>query len=213
LEDVARNKVTYYRMKAVADGTESEFSPVVRAQPRVADDLVASVVSAKEVRLAWKAVPDAVGYHVERAPVEVFTEDQIVRLKKDTDPLAEPSVGGIKAIGKFERITKEPVKETAFTDTGIDLTKPTPVEGEAIFTHRFAKEQIDAAGKPYRFGVYAYRVRAVNALGVVGGPSAWVPTVPSAVQHVFAKEDGAKCHLKWAANPEAGIKGYRVYRM
>src|SRR2546430_13104324 len=24
---------------------------------------------------------------------------------------------------------------------------------------------------------------------------------------------GAKCHLKWQKNPEAGIKGYRVYRM
>jgi hypothetical protein len=205
-------KVPYYRVKAVAaDGKESELSPVVRAQPRVTDDLVASVVSAKEVRLSWKPVPDAAGYHVERAPVEVFTEDQLVRLKKDTDPLAEPSAGGIKSIGKFERLTKEPVKAAAFTDAAIDLTKLTNVEGEPLFAHRFAKEQIDPNGKPYRFGMYAYRVVAVNALGVEGGPSAWVPTIPSAVQHVFAKEDGTKCHLKWAATPDA--VGYRVYRM
>src|SRR5438093_6802042 len=166
-------------------------------------------MNAKEVKLYWKPVPDAVGYHVERAPVEVFTEDQLVRLKKDTEPLAEPSVGAIKSIGKFERITKEPLKAPdfdlpRFTDTGIDLTKLTKVEGEPTFAHRFAKEQIDG-GKPYRFGVYAYRVRAVNALGVEGGPSAWVLTIPSGVQNVFAKEDGTKCHLKWTANPEDGI--------
>jgi len=209
----ASKQPVYYRVAAVKGDTEGEWSPVARAQPRVADDLVASVVSAKEVRLAWKPVASAVGYHVERAPVEVFTEDQIVRLKKDTDPLAEPSVGAIKAIGRFERLTREPVKAAAFTDTGIDLAKLTKVEGEPTYTHRFAKEQIDDTGKPYRFGMYAYRVVAVNGLGVEGGPSAWVPTIPSGVQHVFAKEDGTECHLKWATNPEAGIEGYRVYRM
>jgi hypothetical protein len=203
----------YYRVAAVKGETEGEWSPVARAQPRVADDLVVSVISAKEVRLAWKPVAAAVGYHVERAPVEVFTEDQIVRLKKDTDPLAEPSVGAIRAIGKFERVTKEAVKAAGFTDTGIDLAKLTKVEGEPTFAHRFAKEQIDDKGKSYRFGVYAYRVVAVNGIGVEGGLSAWVPTIPSGVQHVFAKEDGTDCHLKWAANPESGIKGYRVYRM
>jgi hypothetical protein len=201
-----------------ADGTSSAYSPVVRSQPRVPDDLEVSVLNATKVQLDWRSVLGAVSYHVERAPVEVFTEDQLVRLKKDTDPLAEPSAGAVKAIGKFERITKEPVKEPAFvwpnfTDTTLDLTKPTKVEGEPTFTHRFAKEQIDDKGKPYRFGVYAYRVRAVNALGVESGPSAWALTIPSAPQHVFAKEDGTKCHLKWAVNPETGVNSYRVYRM
>lgn len=208
-----RGKPVYYRVTAVKGDAESDPSPVARTQPRVADDLVASVASEKEVRLRWKPVPDAVGYHVERAPLEVFTEDQLVRLKKDTDPLAEPSVGGIRSIGKFERVTKEPVKEPAFTDAGIDLTKPTKVEGEPTFAHRFSKEQIDDAGKPYRFGVYAYRVAAVNALGVEGGPSAWAPTFPSGPPNVFAREQNTTCQLRWDANPEAGIKGYRVYRM
>lgn len=38
-------------------------------------------------------------------------------------------------------------------------------------------------------------------------------TIPSAPQWLFSKEDGTTCHLKWAANPEQAIKGYRVYRM
>jgi fibronectin type 3 domain-containing protein len=206
--------VAYYRVKAVTkDGTESEPSAVVRAQPRVADDVVVSVKAAREAVVAWRPVADAIGYHVERAPAEVFTEAQIIRLKTDTPPLAEPSVGAVKLVGQFERLTKAAVKATTFTDTDLDLTKPAKVEGEPLYTHRFRSDQLDPNGKPYRFGVYAYRVIAVNALGVEGGPSAWVLTIPGAVQHVFAKEDGEKCHLKWAANPEAGITGYRVYRM
>jgi hypothetical protein len=214
-QDPPKDRPVYYRVKAVAaDGTESELSPVVRSQPRVVEDVTASVISAKEVRLSWSAgAKDVAGYHVERAAVEAFSEDEILRLKQDTPPLAEPSVGAVKFIGPFKRLTREPVKATSFTDTGLDLTKPTPLAVEPVFAHRFRKDQLDANGKPYRFGVYAYRVVAVNAIGVESGPSAWVLTVPGAVQHVFAREDGEKCHLKWAANPEAGIKGYRVYRM
>jgi hypothetical protein len=222
--EVPRGRVAYYRVKAVArDGTEGEPSPVVRTQPRVADDPLVCVTGPTSVRVEWPLYLDDVrAYHVERAPVEVFTEDQILRLKKDTPPLAEPSVGAVKRIGKFERLTKEPAKVSGpaaagitygtFTDTTIDLTKPTKVEGEATYTHRFRDDQLDPNGKPYRFGVYAYRVVAVNALGVEGGPSAWTLTIPEAVQHVFAKEDGERCHLKWAANRD-GTKGYRVYRM
>ena len=49
--------------------------------------------------------------------------------------------------------------------------------------------------------------------GAVGGPSPAVYTFPSAPQWLFAREDGAACHLKWAASPERGIRGYRVYRL
>ena len=38
-------------------------------------------------------------------------------------------------------------------------------------------------------------------------------TIPSAPQDLFSKEEGEKCHLKWTANPEQGIKGYRIYWM
>jgi hypothetical protein len=61
--------------------------------------------------------------------------------------------------------------------------------------------------------VFAYRVRAVNALGVPGGPSPWVLTIPSPPQNVFSREDGTRCDLKWSANPEKGIQGYRIYRL
>ena len=190
--------------------------PKVRNQPRIVEDAVVSVISTKEVRLAWQppaGQTDIVGYHVERAVVEAFSEDEVVRLKKDTPPLAEPSVGAIKAIGAFRRLTKEPVKVARFTDDTIDLAELRNVEGEPMFRHRFRADQLDAKGKPYRLGIYAYRIHAVNARGVESGPSPYFLTIPSAPQSLFSKEEGDRCHLKWKANPELGIKGYRIYWM
>jgi hypothetical protein len=207
--------VYQYLVRAVdGKGREGTESLKVQTRPRFVEDAVVTVVGTKEVRLKWSAPSgDTIaGYHVERAVVEVFSEDQLVRLKKDTKPLDRPSVGAIKVIGPFNRITTEPVKGLSFTDTAIDLEVPGTVEGQASFTHRFGKDQIDVDGKPYRFAVYAYRVRAVNALGVESGAGPYFLTIPRSPQSLFAKEDGDNCHLKWAANPENGVR-YRVYRM
>lgn len=215
-ETAPKGKPAFYRVRALgADDAPGTPSPVVRAQPRVVEDVVVSVVGPKEVRLAWKTPgPDVAGYLVERAVVEVFTEDEVLRLKKDTPPLAEPSVGAIQKIGAFEPLTPTPRKELTFTDTTIDLGQPRKVEGEPTWQHRFRPaDSLDPAGKPYRFAVYAYRVKAVDPRGVAGGPSAYFLTVPSAPEWLFAQEKGETCRLKWVANPEAGIQGYRVYRM
>jgi hypothetical protein len=213
-DDVKPGVVQSYFVRALTTrGAESPDSVRVRAQPRVVEDIVVSVAGANKVRLSWKAVEGAAGYLVERTPVEVFSEDQLVRLKKDTPPLKEPSVGAVKAIGQFVRLTKAPIGTAEFTDTALDLAKPTSASDAPLYRHRFHAEQLDAQGAPYRHAVYAYRVRAVNALGVEGGLSPYFLTIPSSPRWVFAKEDGEQCRLNWAANPEQGIKGYRVYRM
>src|SRR5262249_11145582 len=212
-----RGTTYFYCVRAIAKGgQESPDSVKVRTQPRVVEDVVVSVSSAKQVHLSWKPPAghsDIAGYHVERAVVEVWSDDEVQRLKKDTLPLAEPSVGALKAVGLFRRLTKEAIKAPDYTDTDLDLTKPQTVEGESLLRSRFRGEQLDAKGKSYRYGVYAYRIRAVNALGVESGPSPYFLTIPSAPQFLFSREEDEKCHLKWAANPEQGIKGYRVYWM
>jgi hypothetical protein len=207
--------VCTYAVRAVGeDGRESADSVKVRAQPGVIEDGVVSVLSAREVRLSWTPPGEDIrGYHVERAAVEVFSEDQVRRLKKDTAPLAEPSVGAVKAIGAFRRLTREPVKGTLYTDTDLDLSRPHTVEGEPLYAGRLRPDQLDVRGQPYRYAVFAYRVRAVNALGVEGGPSPYWLTLPSAPQWLFAREEGTACRLKWQANPEPKLRGYRVYRM
>jgi hypothetical protein len=186
-----------------------------RAQPLIVEDAVVSVAATDRVELAWKppAVGDIAGYHVERAVVEVLTEDQLKRLKSRTPPLDDPSVGAFRKIGPFTRLTNSPQTDSTFNDTSVDLSKPKTVEGEPVFDRAFNDEQFDAAGKPYRFACYAYRIRAVNSQGAESGPSPAFFTIPSAPQFVFSKEVGAACELKWTQNPERGIRGYRVYRM
>ena len=208
--------VSTYAVRATGKGgVVGDWSLRVRTQPALVEDVVVSVAGPKDVKLAWTppAGDAAVGYHVERAAVEVYSEDEILRQKADTPPLAEPSVGAVKAVGPFVRLTTEPVKEPTYADRSIDLAEPAAIDGEPTLARPLRPDQVDAKGKPYRFGVYAYRVRAVNALHVEGGPSAFALTIPSAPQWLFAREEKESLRLKWAANPEAGVAGYRVYRM
>src|SRR5439155_4644917 len=111
------------------------------------------------------------------------------------------------------RLTEKPLRETRYVDSTVNLTQRQPAVEDPLLRSNFQSSQLDPKGKPYRYAVHAYRVRAVNALGVESGPSPYFLTIPSAPQHLFSKEEGEKCHLKWAANPETGLKGYRVYWM
>jgi hypothetical protein len=209
-----RETVYYYAIRAVTDRKESDLSLRVHTQPRFVEQAVVSVLSDKKVDISWTPLKagDIVGYHVERANVEVWTEDQLKRLKSRIQPLSEPSVGAIKRIGLFKRLNLKLLRSPSFIDN-VDLTKSSPIEGEALQERRMYDEHLDKNGKPYRFAVFAYRIRAVNALGVESGPSPYVLTIPSIPRWVFAKEDGAACKLKWAKNPEKNLKGYRIYRL
>ena len=119
----------------------------------------------------------------------------------------------IRRIGPFQRLTKEPLKATEFTDTTINLNEPQSIDGEPSYDWPLHKEHLDETGREYRKAVFAYRVRSVDESGKESGPSSAWFTIPSSPQHVFSKESGTTCQLKWAANPERGIAGYRVYRM
>ena len=179
------------------------------------DDLVVSVRSTTRVELHWTPVDhrEVAGYRVERAPVEVYSTDQLVPLKSRTPPLDEPSVGAVHRIGRFTVVTPKVITEPHWVDDGVDLSRPVEIDGEPLHAYSFSRQAVDPKGKPYRFAVYAYRVRIVERSGTVGGPSPAVFTFPGAVQYLFSREDGTTCHLRWNANPERGIAGYRVYRI
>lgn len=214
-EGLARGAFHYYKVRAVdAGGREGPDGVAVRTQPRIVEDLVISVLSEKQVEVSWPpaAEPDVAGYHIERAGVEVWSDDQLRRLKSKVAPLDPPSVGAVRRVGPFARVTREPVKAPPFVDA-VDLSKSRPIEGDAPHERRFHKDDMNEGGKPYSFAVFAYRLRTVNTLGVESGPSPYVLTIPSIPQGLFSKEDGAACRLKWDANPEKRLKGYRVYRM
>ncbi|MBN2269308.1 MAG: fibronectin type III domain-containing protein [Sedimentisphaerales bacterium] len=211
---LATGKVYYYCVRATNEGRLSEPSIKVRTQPRIVEDAVVSVLSESEVLLSWIAPEesDIAGYYIERADVEVWTEDQLKRLKSKVAPLGDPAIGAIRRIGPFKRITPNLLKEPSFKDS-VDLSKPAPVQGPALQEHRLYDEHLDHSGRAYRLAVIAYRIRAVNALGVANGPSPYFLTIPSSPRRVFAQEDGTTCRLKWAENPEKNLKGYRVYRL
>ncbi len=207
--------------------------PTIQARDVVplVSDAVVSVIDTRRVEVHWLAPsptssPQAaiqkpesrkLGYHVERAAVEVYSDDQLKRLIRQTPTLEEPIVGAIRRIGPFKRLTTEPLKTTSFVDSSINLSEPQPIEGEPSFDRPLHKDHLAEGGREYRKAVFAYRIRAVDESGKESGkesgPSSAVFTIPSSPQHVFSREDGTKCLLKWAPNAEKGLAGYRVYRM
>ncbi len=204
----------FYAVCASAGPRLSPASIRLRTQPPIVEQAVVSVMAPERVELTWTRLErdDIVGYHVERGVVEVWSEDQLRRLKSRLEPLEQPAVGAIRRIGRFSRLTTEPVNETKFMDT-VDLTTPRTIEGKPLWENRLYDEHLDPKGKSYPFAVFAYRIRAVNSLGVESGPSPFFLTIPSAPQWVFSKEEGTICHLKWTRNSEKNLKGYRIYRL
>ncbi|HLY09294.1 MAG TPA: hypothetical protein VKW04_08340 [Planctomycetota bacterium] len=214
-EEIAqiRAGVGQYRDGGLRPGTVYHYklsTPSFRArtQPRAPEDVVVSVTGVEDVSVSWPASPEAdvVGYVVEEADAEVLSDDQLVRLKGRTPPLEKPAVGMITSVGPFRRIPG------ATKMTGLKV-KPGAGEGSPIYRKAPGKDEVDPLGVPYAWKVHLYRVRAVNALGVESGPSAAVLTIPSPVQNLFSQEDGGRCRLRWQANPEQALRGYRVYRI
>jgi len=189
--------------------------PAKRARPAIVEDVIVSVVKTNSAIVTWSAPVDAnvVGYNVERALVEVWSDDQLVHLKRCTAPLPSPSVGAIRRIGSFKRLNNDLLGTTSFTDNTLDLRISQTIEGEPVFDSQLHDEHLDLSGRAYPFAVYAYRVRAIDGSGNASGPSPAALTIPSSPQHVFSRENGTTCELKWADNPERNIEGYRVYRM
>ena len=208
-------QVWTYRYKDGAQAVEDAPRNPVPPAALLVTDAVVSVVSAQRVELAWTPPKDVTvcAYTVERAAVEVWSDDQLHRLKSRTPPLAEPVVGCIRRIGPFVKLTDKPILETKFVDTAIDLAKPRAIEGEPTYDRDLHAEHLDESGRPYRWGVFAYRIRTLGPSAEVCGASPAFFTIPSSPQHVFSRENGTTCQLKWAANPEQQVAGYRVYRM
>ncbi len=178
-------------------------------------DATVSVVATNRVEIAWEpsAAGEVSGYHIERAPVRVWSEDQLRRLRDKTEPLEEPSMGAIRLVGAFARLTAEPVTSGRYVDETVRLDTPAEIEGEPIFDSRLSLDHLAPSGKRYRYAVYAYRLISVAGNGEKLGASPAFFTIPSSPQHLFASEDGETCRLRWEANRESGIRGYRVYRM
>jgi len=218
--NVKRGTVQHYYVTAIdAEGRRSKPSTKVRTQPWIVQDVLVSVLGPKRIELTWRAPPgdDIAGYRVERADVQVYAMSELTTLTQHEGkpvyvPRAKPAVGAIRAIGAFRRVSGELVEGRRFVDNSVDLTGgqvaavPDPVYRRDLEKYR------DPKGKPYAWATYAYRVRAVNRLGVASGDSPWFLSIPAAVTDVYARERGDQVDLKWRAHPAKSIIGYNVYR-
>jgi hypothetical protein len=204
-----------YRVVAV-DRTGKAGSPstIARTRPAVISGFAVSIESPGDVGLRWTKPPaDSVTQiHVERAPVSVYSTDEARGIRDRMQPATDLAVGRIRQIGRFERASSSPV------DAGrseliqkFDLTNAhNKLLESPIFERELPVDELHADGKTYRYAVYAYRIVAVNRWGQESGPSPAQFTFPTAVEGVFAKEEGdAASRLRW--RPHAAGR-YHVYR-
>jgi len=196
---VSAGKPYFYTVTAVADdGAESTPSLRIRAQPPVVPQPIVSVAGTNRVEINWAAHPakDVASYNLYRGVASVKT----VRKGepgawKDNDPeYSEPLVVKVTDITKITKLNAGPLRSTRYTDH-VDLTQ----------------KGVEAAD--YKYAVYAYIIRAVNSLGAESGPSPYALTIPSEPTNFLCREDGDAAELKWDANPERAITGYRIYKL
>jgi hypothetical protein len=213
----------HYHVVAIADGRQSEPSLRIRTQPALVEGVFASTLATDKVLLRWKPAQakDVTGYFVERAVVETIAAGQIKPTRgRYDDPRALAAVARRSALGPFIRLNKSPLTVCEHTDR-VDLTKPATFDPEERTWRDYIgggkgpraepkTYDMSADGCPY--AVYAYRVRALNRLGVVGGPSPYQLTVPTEVEGLFSREEGSGVSLRWSASPHKRIRGYLVYR-
>jgi hypothetical protein len=199
-KDLTVGKVYFYAVRAVGtEGTESPLSFKARTQPRVALQPVVSVLSPEKVLVNWSRHPaaDVVGYNVYRGDVMLRAVKKGTQAPwKDNDPeYPGPMPVEVRDVTNIRKLNDQPIPGITFSDPQVSLSRKDPDPAE------------------YRYNVHAYIVTAVNRLGTESGRSPYALTIPSCPRNVFCRERGDTAELKWDANPEGGIFGYRIYKL
>jgi hypothetical protein len=198
-KEVNAGKSYFYFVKSIArDGSESLPSFRARTEPQVLPKPIVSVLATNRIKVRWNAHPakDIAGYNLYRGIASLKTVKKGESAAwKDNDPeYAEPQPVRVTDITNIQKVNSALLLATNFTDN-VDLTRKGPEAGD------------------YKFTVHAYIVRAVNRLGVESGPSPYALTIPSEPENFLCRERGDSAELKWDANPEKGIAGYRIYKL
>jgi HEAT repeat protein len=119
-------RVVFYYVCAVDEkGQEGPASLKVRAQPRIPEGVVVSVLPDRTVLVEWAkaAAPDVVGYHVYAATFKVGDR-------------MHPS--SLANIGEFKRLTEKPITSTTFADAR------RLAEATGLFNHEVRGYQVRA---------------------------------------------------------------------
>lgn len=135
----------FWRVRVLGrDGREGPPSAPVRSQPPIVEDAVVSVLSEGEVEIAWEPDPEHRAWRVERADVEVWSEDQLTRMKARLRP------GPIRRVWPFRVLGIDSGPSPSF------LAIPGPVR--SVFARECGQE-VDLKWAPYaENGLRGYRV-------------------------------------------------------
>lgn len=198
-----RDKCYTYVVKAVGhDGKSGPSSNRAWTRLPVVSQPIVTVHTPDLISIDWKpsSAQDVIGYNVYRGLVHVRT---VIKGNgtawKDNDPeYSEPQVVQIRDITDIVKLNDKPIDDFQFGYTfadDIELKKKGPAAGD------------------HKFAVYAYFVRAVNELGVEGGPSPYALTIPSEPSNVMCREEGEIADVRWDPAVEKSITGYHVYKL
>ncbi|MCG3177949.1 MAG: hypothetical protein BIFFINMI_00272 [Phycisphaerae bacterium] len=218
--DLEPGKVYDYYATYRSGSFESPPTRVVRTQPHVIVGGRVDVLAPDKVVYSWSksADPDVTGYVVERAVMYSISAAQKVSTANEyTSEVPLAAMAEKRGLGPWQRLTPQPIAETNFSD-GVDLRTKVAL-GEIIWQPWFGaapesgqNKGYDMSKPPCPFTIYAYRVRAVNRLGVEGGPSPYQLTIANEVENLFSRETDKGAELKWAPSPHKDIRGYYVFR-
>lgn len=176
-----------YAIESVtAAGERSAGRSMARTVPPVVIGVVAMWSADKKARVTWdkSAAGDVVGYNVYRSAVRPGP------LYSDN-----PFAGGFS---EFVKVNADPVKDCQFLDS-------------AAAEDKLPDGQPLPAG--WALAPRAYRVCAVNSLGLESGPGPWSVTLPRTVQRIEAqRRDDGSVVVRWTKDPSPDVVGYAIYR-
>lgn len=110
VDNLAGNTLYTFRIRAILDNVESENSSVQIQMPKALDlpNLTANATGIESIKLAWKAVPEAISYLIERKNLTTNSFEQIAKVEVNVMDYQDKSLKNstlytyrIKAIGTF----------------------------------------------------------------------------------------------------------------
>jgi hypothetical protein len=131
IDNLTGNTNYTFRIKAIADNVESEYSSVQIQTPKALDlpNLMANATGIESIKLTWKAVNNAVNYIIERKNLATNSFEQIIKVDVNILEFVDKSLKNstlysyrIKAIGTF---TESPFA-LAEAQTLVPLQSPEP---------------------------------------------------------------------------------------
>lgn len=197
---VAPGTIYFYYITTIDNqGRESDSSLKARTQSRVIREGYVSIQNSAQTKVVWtprEEDKDIVGYNIYRAECDF-----------ETYPVNE----NLNTAGELAQYTRPTIQRTGNSDEA-DYVK---INSDLVTANEY-EDNIKLVNSDenatYPYKVYAYRIKAVNKLGVESGWSPYWLTIPNPTTGLQVSKDDDNFYLSWTPPHDGeGIKGYRIY--